>query len=82
MDCLVRQTEVVANSESVELCRADVPEGIPTGACVVFIVDESLSMEHEHQWLIGFSQLLEEELNKAGDTTSHSHTNTLVILRQ
>ena len=74
MDCLVRQTEVVANSESVELCRADVPEGIPTGACVVFIVDESLSMEHEHQWLIGFSRLLEEELNKAGDTINHPNT--------
>ena len=74
MDCLVRQTEVVADTESVELCRADVPEGIPTGACVMFIVDESLSMEHEHQWLIGFSRLLEEELNKAGDTINHPNT--------
>jgi len=64
----IRQLEVVADSEIVKLCRADVPDGTPTGACVVFIVDESLSMKNEHQWLIGFSQLLEEELSKAGDT--------------
>ena len=69
VDCMVRQSEVVADTEMVELCSADVPAGTPTGACVVFIVDESLSMKNEHQWLNGFSQLLEEELNKAGDTS-------------
>ena len=69
MDCVVRQSEVVADTETVELCSADVPAGTATGACVVFIVDESLSMKNEHEWLTDFSQLLEEELNKAGDTS-------------
>ena len=68
VNCVARQSEVVEDGEMVELCRADVPEGTPTGACVVFVVDESRSMANEHQWLVGFSQLLEEELNKAGDT--------------
>ena len=69
---------MVANEETVELCSADVPEGTPTGACIVFIVDESRSMANEHQWLVGFSQLLEEELSKAGDTTNC--TNCIPIL--
>ena len=79
VDCIVRQSEVVADSETVELCSADVPDGTPTGACVVFIVDESLSMKNEHQWLIGFSQLLEEELNNAGDTIDPPHINPSLI---
>jgi len=49
------------------LCDADVPVGTPTGACVIFIVDESRSMTTEHRWLLEFSQILEDELNKAGD---------------
>lgn len=64
---MVRQSEEVADGEMVELCSAEVPDGTPTGACIVFIVDESLSMKNEHHWLIGFSRLLETELNKAGN---------------
>jgi len=70
VNCIVRQSELVEDGEMIELCSADVPEGTPTGACIVFIVGESRSMANEHQWLVGFSQLLEEELSKAGDTAN------------
>ena len=64
---MVRQVETVAHLEMTQLCDADVPEGTPTGACIVFIVDESRSMVSEHRWLMEFSQILEDELNKAGN---------------
>jgi len=66
---VVRQVERVAHLDTAQVCNAtiDLPEGNPTGACIVFIVDESRSMVLEHQWLIEFSQILEDELKKAGN---------------
>jgi len=60
--------ETVAHLEMTRLCTAsNETEGTPPGACIVFIVDESRSMVTEHQWLMEFSQILEDELNKAGN---------------